>query len=206
MKETKKPLSSKNRLVGYARVSTHEQVLDLQIDALLAAGVHEDNIWKEHVSGVDAKRPQLDMALVDARAGDVFVVWKLDRFGRNAIEVMERIDILEKRGVEFRSLTETIDTTTAMGKLIFGMHALFAQMERDVMRERSIAGMAAARARGRMPGRESKLSDRQWASIEKAIARGVPIGEIADKYGIHRQTIYRRYPTAKIAALQAERE
>jgi DNA invertase Pin-like site-specific DNA recombinase len=143
--------------------------------------------------------------MMDARQGDTFIVWKLDRFGRNAMEVMERIEELGKRGVAFESLTERFETMTAMGKLIFGMHALFAQLERDVIRERTLAGMAAARARGRMPGQPSKLSKTQWAAAERLIVRGWSPAEVAEKYGVSRQTVYVRYPSERIAQLRAKK-
>lgn len=198
----KAPHLGRNRLVGYARVSTFEQSLDLQLDALRKRGVHDDNLWQEFVSGVDSRRPQLELALMDARAGDTLVVWKLDRFGRNAMEVMERIEALGKRNVAFESLTERFETHTAMGRLIFGMHALFAQLERDVIRERTLAGMAAARARGRMPGQPSKLSKAQWANVERMLIKGATPAECAEKYGVSRQTVYVRYPSERIAELR----
>src|SRR5262245_57368871 len=107
------------RLIGYARVSTEDQDLSMQITALKRAGCNEDNIWSEKVSGVKARRPQRDMALIDAREGDVFVVYKLDRLGRSFRELLELADLMESRGIGFRSLTEGFDTTKPAGKLLF---------------------------------------------------------------------------------------
>lgn len=206
MPKQEKPSLGRNRKVGYARVSTFEQVLDLQLDALFKVGVHEDNLWKEFVSGVDARRPQLDLALADARKGDVFYVWKLDRFGRNAREVMQRVEELEKRGVGFRSITEQFDTTSAMGKVIFGMHALFAQLERDVIRERTLAGMAAARARGRIPGQPAKVTDKNRPRIEQMFRDGLTVAEVAKKVRCTDNTIYTHFDSETRARLKSEGE
>src|SRR5262245_54819908 len=118
------------RMIGYARVSTREQNLEGQIDDLLAAGVRKDNLWVEKVSGASSKRPMRDLAIIDAREGDTFVVWRLDRLGRNALDLYKRVQELQARGVKFKSLRENFDETTAVGKLMFGMFAVFAQFER----------------------------------------------------------------------------
>src|SRR5262245_16837105 len=144
--------SEGGRLIGYARVSTAEQSLDLQRDALLRAGVLPENIHEEHVSGVADKRPKLDLAYKDMRAGDTLVVWKLDRVGRSMINLLNRMKALEEMGVGFRSITEGIDTTTSWGTLIMHIMGALAQFERDLVVERTKTGMAAARERGRMPG------------------------------------------------------
>lgn len=196
----------KNRLVGYARVSTREQTLDLQIDALKAAGVHEDNLWVEKVSGAASKRPERDKAMIDARDGDTFIVWRLDRVGRRIMEVYELVEDLRKRNIKFISLTENFDLSTATGKLAFGMAALWAEFERNVTIERTMSGMKAAAARGRPAGRESKLSKAQWATAEKLLAKGWTPSEVAAKYKVARQTIYMRFPSAKIAELRGEGE
>lgn len=178
----------------------------MQLDALAKAGVHEDNLWKEFVSGVDAKRPELMKALADARSGDTLVVWKLDRFGRDAQEVMQRVEILQKRGVGFRSLTEQFDTVSPMGRLVFGVHALFAQLERDVIRERTLAGMAAARARGRMPGQPAKVTEKNRPRIEAMFRRGLTVAEVAAKIGCTDNTIYTHFDGATRDRLKAEGE
>ncbi len=204
MKNRKSAPLPQPRLVGYARVSTREQTLDLQIDALKAAGVHDDNMWVEKVSGAASKRPQRDMALLDAREGDTFVVWRLDRLGRRIMEVYELVEDLRQRGVRFMSLTENFDLSTATGKLMFGMAALWAEFERNVTIERTMSGMAAARARGKPAGRESKLSPKQWAQAEKLLAKGWTPAEVATKYKVARQTIYMRFPSERIAELRGE--
>ncbi len=149
-------------LVGYARVSTDDQNLDLQMRALHAAGVREAAIYREHVSGVGKRRPQLQDCMKILRPGDVLVIWKRDRLGRDLIEVVKMADELRRRQVELRSLTEQIDTTSAYGKFFFHVIAAFAQLERDLISERTKAGLAAARARGKLPGRRPSLTPEQW--------------------------------------------
>ena len=137
--------------VGYARVSTFEQILDLQRDALTAARC--DRIFTDTMSGSRSDRPGLEQALDYLRAGDVLVVWRLDRLGRSLKYLIEVITKLNERGIGFKSLTEQIDTTTSGGKLIFHVFGALAEFERDIIRERTQAGLASARARGRMGGR-----------------------------------------------------
>jgi DNA invertase Pin-like site-specific DNA recombinase len=145
--------------VGYARVSTKEQNLHLQEDALKEAGCEE--IYTDIASGSKSQRPGLDKALEFIRAGDTLVVWKLDRLGRSIQHLIETVSALSKRKVAFKSLQENIDTTSSGGKLIFHMFGALAEFERDLIRERTEAGLKAARARGRMGGRPSLLDDRQ---------------------------------------------
>ena len=143
--------------IGYARVSTADQNLDLQIDALQRAGC--DRIFADHgVSGTGRQRLELDRALGSLDAGDQLVVWKLDRLGRSLVNLIEILDALKSRGVHFESLTEKIDTTSIYGEFIFHMIAAMAQMERKVICERTRAGLMAARARGKRLGRPCKLS------------------------------------------------
>jgi len=161
-------------LIGYARVSTEEQTLALQLDALRAAGcdaVHEDH----GVSGVARRRPGLLAALGAAVAGDVLVAWKLDRLSRSHIELMELVEDLKRRGVGLKVLTGegvAIDTTQAHGRLIFGVFAAFAEFERELIRERTTAGMKAAKRRGRHVGRPRKLTAHQVAHARGLIASG----------------------------------
>jgi DNA invertase Pin-like site-specific DNA recombinase len=143
-------------LVGYARVSTTEQHLDLQRDALGQAGC--SRVFPDTASGAMAERPGLAQALNYLRAGDVLAVWKLDRMGRSLKDLIEIVSILEHRGIGFKSLQESMDTTTPGGKLIFHVFAALAEFERGVIRERTQAGLTAARARGRNGGRRYKLS------------------------------------------------
>src|SRR3954467_3250206 len=136
--------------IGYARVSTLDQNLDLQEDALKAAGC--EKIYTDKAGGTRAERPGLERALADLRAGDRLVVWKLDRLGRSLRHLIETVTALRDRGVGFQSVQEAIDTTTSGGKLIFHVFGALAEFERDIIRERTLAGLAAARARGREGG------------------------------------------------------
>ena len=157
-------------LVGYARVSTDDQKLDLQINALIKAGVSENLIFQEHISGVKENRPEFKRALKHLREGDVLVVWKLDRLGRNLEELVKLIKDFTKRGIELKSLTEGIDTTTAMGKFFYHIMAALAQFERDLISERTIAGLEAAKVRGTYRPRKSSISRDQWVFMLGAVA------------------------------------
>src|SRR3954470_8865445 len=143
--------------IGYARVSTGEQTLDLQLDALAKAGCGK--IYRETASGAKAERPVLAEGLGYLRAGETPVVGGLDRLGRSLKHLIETVSLLAERGIGFKSLTEQIDTTTPGGKLIFHVFGALAEFERDVIRERTQAGLAAARARGRLGGRPRKLAE-----------------------------------------------
>src|SRR5215210_7981835 len=156
-------------LVGYARVSTYEQNLDLQLDALKNAGC--DQSFKDIVSGTKDEREGLFQALQYVRSGDTIVVWRLDRLGRSLPHLIETIRELASRGIGFRSLTESIDTTTPNGKLVFHLFGALAEFERDLIRERSLAGLAAARARGRKGGRPrtTSLNDEQKVVRARAL-------------------------------------
>lgn len=146
--------------LGYARVSTADQNPQLQIDALIRAGVDERDIWVERVSGASTKRPQLEAMLKDVRAGDVVIVWKLDRLGRTNIGLHQTAQLIQDKGAHLRILDNSgLDTTTAAGRMLFGMLAIMAQFERDVSNERTRAGLAAARERGRVGGRAPLHSD-----------------------------------------------
>ncbi len=151
--------------IGYARVSTQDQHPELQLDALAAASCEQ--IFQEKVSGKDKDRPELDTCLKVLRTGDTLIVWRLDRLGRSLKDLVEIVHTLEARGVSFQSLTESIDTTNAGGKLVFHVFAALAEFERNLIRERTIAGLTAARARGRMGGRRVKLSK---TDVRKAAA------------------------------------
>src|SRR5689334_18321537 len=143
--------------IGYARISTGEQLLDLQRDALTAAGC--ESIFTDTLTGARASRPGLDEALSYIRKGDTLVVWRLDRLGRSLKHLIETVAALEEQGIGFKSLTEQIDTTTSGGKLIFHVFGALAEFERDLIQERTQAGLRAARARGRVGGRPKKLAD-----------------------------------------------
>src|SRR6266581_9548018 len=144
-------------LIGYARVSTDEQDTRLQIDALKRAGC--EKIYEERASGSRTDRPELNKALAHGRKGDVVIVWKLDRLGRSLPHLIDTVHDLEQRHVGFRSLTDNIDTTTASGRMFFHMMGALAQFERDLIRERTMAGLKAARERGNVGGRRRKLKD-----------------------------------------------
>src|SRR3982750_2847449 len=147
--------------IGYARVSTDEQNLNLQRDALKKADCHR--IFTDTVSGTKAKRPGLEQALSHLRPGDTLVVWRLDRLGRSLRHLIDTVTDLQEEEIGFKSLTESIDTTTSGGKLVFHIFGALAEFEREIIRERTQAGLQAARARGRYGGPKHKLSEKQVA-------------------------------------------
>lgn len=177
--------------IGYARVSTEEQSLALQIDALEKAGC--TRIFRDNgVSGAIANRPALTDALAAIGPGDVLVTWKLDRLGRSLAHLIEIVTTLNGRGVGFQSLSETIDTTTAGGMLFFHMMGALAEFERALISERTKAGMAAARARGVRLGRPPKLDDEQIADVQRALTTGdVSRTELAITLGVSPITLAR---------------
>lgn len=176
-------------IIGYARVSALEQNEALQTDALDRAGC--ERVFTDHASGAKAHRPELDHMLDTLRKGDTLVVWKLDRLGRSVQNLVDLMNLLQSRGVGFRSLTENMDTTTPGGILVFNVFAAMAQFERDLIRERTNAGLQAARARGRKGGRPSKLTERQRTRIRELYqSRTLTVQEIADQYHVSRKTIY----------------
>jgi len=177
--------------IGYARVSTGEQTLDLQLDALHAAGC--GTVYEETASGAKADRPVLEDVFGYLRPGDTLVVWRLDRLGRSLKHLIEVVATLAERGVGFKSLTEQIDTTTPGGKLIFHVFGALAEFERDLIRERTQAGLAAARARGRLGGRPRKLADAKQLELARTLYAGgkTDIATICQTLGISRATLYR---------------
>ena len=177
-------------LIGYARVSTQDQNADMQDDELLKAGCQK--VFMDKASGVATERPQLTAALEYLREGDVLVVWRLDRLGRSLKHLVTVVADLEERNVGFRSLHESIDTTTPAGKLIFHVFAALAEFERDLIRERTVSGLAASRARGRMGGRKPSLSPKKVQVARQMYASGdSTVAEIAKVLGVSRATIYR---------------
>jgi DNA invertase Pin-like site-specific DNA recombinase len=155
-------------LIGYARVSMNDQTPQLQIDALLAHGVPQDRIYFDQKSGSGVKRPEFDAMMLDARAGDVIVVWKLDRLGRSTRQVLNTFFELEEKGAKVRVLTQPLlDTTNPMGRFFVAVMAAFAEMEKDIIGERTKAGLAAARERGRVGGRTSKHSDEDVLNVAR---------------------------------------
>ena len=177
--------------VGYARVSTGEQTLDLQLDALAKAGC--GRVFEETASGAKADRVVLAELLAYLRAGDTLVVWRLDRLGRSLGHLIATVAELAERGVGFRSLTERIDTTTSGGKLVFHVFGALAEFERDLVKERTHAGLAAARARGRLGGRPKKLGDPKKLALALALYDGgqADIATICQTLGVSRATLYR---------------
>lgn len=171
--------------------STGEQTLDLQLDALATAGC--DKVFTETASGAKSERPVLKEALAYARSGDTIVVWHLDRLGRSLQHLIVTVSDLRDRGIGFRSLTEQIDTTTSGGKLIFHVFGALAEFERDLIQERTQAGLAAARARGRTGGRPKKLNDpKQLALAQRLYAdEETDVATICQTLGISRATLYR---------------
>ncbi|MBB4326555.1 recombinase family protein [Rhizobium leguminosarum] len=183
-------------LIGYVRVSKADgsQVLDLQKDALLGAGVDGRMIYEDLASGKCHERPGLDACLRALRSGDTLVVWKLDRLGRDLRHLVNSVDDLTKRGVGFRVLSgqTPIDTSTAQGKLMFGIFASLAEFERELIRERTIAGLASARARGRVGGRKPAMTPAKIRLAQAAMGkRETVVSELCKELGVSRQTLYR---------------
>ena len=179
-------------LVGYARVSTQDQNLQLQHDALKAA--HCARIFDDKLSGAKAERPGLTAAIESMTAGDTLVVWKLSRLGRSMKQLIDTVQRLSDKGIELKSLHENIDTTSATGKLLFHIIAAFAQFERDNMIENTRAGLAAARSRGRIGGRRPKVDDAKLAEAAALLTAHPKLTprEICRRLGISRATFYRR--------------
>lgn len=176
--------------IGYARVSTLEQNLDLQIDALTKAGC--EKIITDEVSGSVADRPGLTKLKEQLRKGDTLVVWRLDRLGRTLKHLIEWVNELEGQGIGFRSLQETIDTTSSSGKLIFHIFGALSEFERNLIRERTQAGIEAARARGRQGGRPKKLGkDKRQLVADLYKARKHSVAQICEMTGISRPTLYK---------------
>lgn len=175
-------------LISYARVSTTEQNSSLQTDALQQAGC--ERIFEDTVSGAKAERPGLTAALNYLRDGDVLVVWRLDRLGRSLPHLIETIGGLEARGIGFRSLTETIDTTTPSGRLIFHVFGALGQFERDLIRERTKAGLTAAAARGRKGGRKPVVTTDKLLLARKHIANGLNVREAASRLKVSKTALY----------------
>ena len=179
-------------LLGYARISTNDQNLDLQTDALREHGC--ERFFTDTVSGAKAKRPGLDEMLKEARPKDVIVIWKLDRLGRSLKHLVDLVAELNERNIGLRSLNDPIDTTTPQGRLVFNIFASLAEFEREIIRERTNAGLTAARARGRTGGRKPGLSEdaKKKARIaESYYNEGVAVNEIAKSLGISKATLYK---------------
>jgi DNA invertase Pin-like site-specific DNA recombinase len=189
--------------VGYARVSTQDQKPELQLDALGAAGC--EKVFVEKASGATRDRPELMAALEYVRKGDTLVVWKLDRLARSLKQLIETVELLEERGIGFKSLTESIDTTTSGGRLIFHIFAALAEFERNIIRERTTAGLEAARARGRVGGRPKALSGTDLAAARALLSDpAITTRQIAERLGVSLSTLYKHIPAARAVVTRGE--
>lgn len=191
-------------LIGYARVSTEDQNLDMQIEALKRAGVDPMNIFAEKVSGVAAKRPQLNFAIRQCRSGSTFVVWKLDRVGRSLFNLLKLMQTLDAEGVGFRSLQDNIDTTTPVGRMILAVMGAIAEFERDLIAERTRAGVKRAQERGVRFGQPKKIDDTMEAAMEREIAAGHTIREIADRHKVAVATVRLRFNRHRLEKIRAK--
>jgi DNA invertase Pin-like site-specific DNA recombinase len=182
-------------LIGYARVSTHDQNLSLQKQELKKIGC--EKIYDDTMSGRQSDRPGLAMVLEILREGDTLAVWKLDRLGRSLKQLISLVEELEQRGVHFRSLTDNIDTQTTAGRFFFHVMASLAEMERELIVERTRAGLKAAKVMGRTGGRKRLMSESKIESAKKLLASGVPAREVAANLGISVPTLYRWVPASQ---------
>lgn len=183
-------MTANQKKIGYARVSTDDQNLDLQRDALTKAGCTE--IYEEKASGKNIERIELDHCLRALRPGDSLSVWRLDRLGRSLPDLVRIVGELETRGIAFESITEKIETGSAAGKLVFHVFAALAEFERNLIRERTHAGLTAARARGRTGGRKPKLDAKQIREIRALLKDpDVRVIDIAKRYCVSRATVYK---------------
>ena len=189
-------------LIGYARVSTPEQDLTPQLDALGEAGC--ERTFSDKASGAKANRVGLADALSHARPGDVLVVWKLDRLGRTMKGLVDLAADLAERGIGLRSLTDGIDTAGTAGKLVFHIMAAMAEMERDLNRERTTAALVVARREGRVGGRKTVMTPNRLAAARKLLASGMPMRDIAPAIGVSVPTLYRHFPAPDPEAINAE--
>ncbi len=191
-------------LIGYARVSTPEQDLTPQLDALSAAGC--ERTFMDKASGAKANRAGLAEAMSHARAGDVLVVWKLDRLGRTMKGLVDLSADLSERGIGFRSLTDGIDTAGTAGKLVFHIMAAMAEMERDLNRERTTAALIVARREGRVGGRKTVMTPKRLEAAKKLLASGMSMREIAPAIGVSVPTLYRHLPAPVQDTISVEGE
>lgn len=181
-------------LIGYARVSTQDQNLELQLDALTKAGCQK--VYEDKVSGTRGPRPGLAMVMKMLREDDILVVWKLDRLGRSVKQLVNLVGDLQKQGVQFKSLTDAIDTSTPSGRFFFHVMASLAEMERELTIERTRAGLEAARKLGRKGGRKPKMTNSKIESAKKLLASGVPPRDVAKNLGVSIPTLYRWLPAS----------
>ncbi|EPC4113426.1 recombinase family protein [Enterobacter quasiroggenkampii] len=185
--------------IGYVRVSTNDQNTALQRNALECAGC--ELIFEDKISGKTADRPGLKKVLRTLSEGDTLVVWKLDRLGRSMRHLVTLIEDLRSRGVNFRSLTDSIDTSTAMGRFFFHVMGALAEMERELIVERTRAGLAAARQQGRIGGRRPKLTVQQWAQAGRLLEAGESRKRVALIFDVGISTLYRKFPASAVTPL-----
>ena len=181
-------------LIGYARVSTQDQNLDLQSEALTKAGC--ERIFNDKISGSRTERPELTKALEMLREGDTLVVWKLDRLGRSVKNLVDLVGELHQQGIQFKSLTDAIDTGTPSGRFFFHVMASLAEMERELTVERTRAGLEVARQLGRKGGRRRQMTESKIESAKKLLANGVPPRDVATNLGVSGPTLYRWVPAS----------
>ena len=187
-------------LIGYARVSTLEQNLNLQLDVLKSIGCKK--LYEDKISSSKLNRPGLNKALEDLRKGDTLVVWKLDRLGRSLCSLIELINDLEEKEIMFRSIQDGIDASTSIGQFFFHITGAFAELERNLIKERTKAGLDSARARGRTGSRKPSLNKKQiQMMLEIYNARSTPIIEICEQFKISRKTCYRYIDKSKVSAV-----
>jgi len=180
-------------LIGYARVSTQDQNPELQINALKKSGC--EKIFVEKASGAQRDRPELKAALEYMRTGDILAVWKLDRLARSIKQLIETVEGLEKQNMGFQSLTETIDTTTSGGRLIFHIFAGLAEFERSIIRERTKAGLESARERGRLGGRPPAMKEKDITAAKAMLSDpNITVEQVAEHLGVAASTLYRHIP------------
>ena len=186
-------------LIGYARVSTRDPKAHLQLDALRDAGC--EKIFEENASGARRDRPELNAALEFMRSGDILVVWKLDRLARSTRQLLETVELFDQRQIGLRTITQNIDTTNAGGGLIFTVFGTLAEFEREILRERTRAGLDAARSRGRKGGRPRSLSEKDLKQARALLTDPeITVEEVARRFGVGPSTLYRYLPVAQQAA------
>jgi len=181
-------------LVGYARVSTLDQNLDLQLSALEEAGC--EKLYQDQISGTKANRPGLSMALEVLRKNDTLVVWKLDPLGRTVKGLIDLVNFLHQKEIHFKSITDNVDTSTPAGRFFFHVMASLAQMERELLAERTKAGLAAAKAKGRVGGRKRKMTQSKIESAKQLLSSGTLPKDVAQNLGISVPTLYRWIPAS----------
>ncbi|HDT1288659.1 recombinase family protein [Enterobacter asburiae] len=190
-------------LIGYVRVSTNEQNTALQRDALQRSGC--ELIFEDKISGKSTNRPGLNRALRQLNAGDTLVVWKLDRLGRSMRHLVSMTEELRQRSINFRSLTDSIDTSTPMGRFFFHIMGALAEMERELIVERTCAGLAAAREQGRIGGRRPKLTQEEWAQAGRLIASGESRQRVALIFDVGISTLYKKFPSTIVGQSLCQR-